>query len=328
MTLVVAHRAIAAVDYTPLQSAARPSAGARRARTATRRRRAATASSTDVREAVEVEQVTVAPVEQRERRARRRAGRPRRAAAAATRAARCAQVAICTGRGRNDRRRAAISSARPPCRSRFPACSHASQTAGFSSKHRGHAFEQQRRADQQQHGAADEAPLAQQQREEQARRPAAGTRDSAASMSVSAVSGVGARGSAPASGARARRRTSTANSGIAGLICATSHSTSSARPRSPSMPGRKMRWRAARQRVARGLGAHAAIAPASAADQRAERVGDEVDEARVARRREHLQRLQRERQREAGSRTPSATRRARRGAARQRARRTCRAAGR
>ena len=72
-----------------------------------------------------------------------------------------------------------------------------------------------------------------------------------------------------------------------------------------------------RQRVARALGAHQRRA-GHAADQRAQRVGGEVDEARVARRQEHLQRFQRERQRQAGGERERRARARRRAPRRQR----------
>ena len=177
-----------------------------------------------------------------------------------------------------------------------PGLSQSPTTAGLSSSIAATPFSDKRDADEQQHRAADVAPLAQQQREEQAdaeqlERPLRRLDQRRRRRR--------ARARAPRHALGRRGRTSTANSGIAGLTCATSHIASSARPKSPSIAGQEHARGAratARARAPATRAMAAARPPASAPSV----LADEVDDARVARRQEHLQRLHRERQREAG----------------------------
>ena len=100
-----------------------------------------------------------------------------------------------------------------------------------------------------------------------------------------------------------------ANSGMPGLTCAASQIASSARPRSPTLPGRNQRWRNRGQRAARALRAREDDAPSDAARPAAPAVfDDEIDDARVARRQIHLRGLQRERQGDAARRPRAAMR--------------------
>ena len=154
-------------------------------------------------------------------------------------------------------------------------------------------LDQRRRADEQQRRAGDVAPLAQQQREEQ---PDAQQLECAVRAFDHRRREVRRH-----AGAAAGRRGSyiVANSGMPGFTCTTSQITSSAIPRSPTVPGRNHRSRIdAIVDFARGERDSASASAAPEGGSR--RVGQQVGDAGVARRKKHLQRFHRERQQRAG----------------------------
>ncbi len=199
-----------------------------------------------VRESVEIEEMTVRPVEETDRRARvDQVGREQRGE---------------ERRQERDRRERHLHRARQPDRHR-----EQQRARGDSQRHpgrepvlprgrlqqdrRGNAFHERRGADQQQHRAADIAPLAQEQREKEADSQQL-ERAVRASTSVAATSGAAA--ASPGSGDGSYI---VAKSGMPGFTCTTSQIAISAMPMSPTGPDRNQRLRAPRWRASRSASA-------------------------------------------------------------------------